>query len=169
MNVAALRNHLANLARFLDDTGGQKAAEGIRAVDRGLEPFSQYKFEDFAAFLVFADEFKRTGQVSIPPKAVKPKREPKPKAEKKPKVTVEEAIGKVRGLYDAAPKAGFSPERMEEELKLIEPLTKPQLMQVAAEIHAAGKLKGNATKPAIVDAIRQVIRHRWTNAERVNQ
>lgn len=176
MIVADLRKHLSDMASFLDRVEGGKAANGIRAVDRGLEPYSQYKFEDFAAFLglatQIADEFKRTGQVPVPPpkKAPAPKKQPASDGQPTtPKPALAETKVKVRELYDAAGKPGFAPQQLDELDALEKSFTKAEWKEMAATVSAAGKLKSNANKPDIINAIKQSIRLRWTDNQRSGQ
>jgi hypothetical protein len=173
VNVAALQKHIHDLGRFVSDAGGNKAVvDGLESVRRGLEPFAAYKFEDFAAFLKvaleIADEFKRTGQVPIPPS----RRKGSGGATRRPaaaKMTVEEAAARVRSLYDSAPKPDFSPDAMEAELKCLEGLSLADLKTVAAQADSAGKVKSARAKKAVLDAIRGAIRDRRGNVERVEQ
>lgn len=173
MNVAALQKHISDLTGFVSDAGGNKSVvEGLDSVRRGLEPFAAYKFEDFAAFLKvaldIADEFKRTGQVPIPP----PKRKAGGGTTRRPtaaKMSVEEAKAKVRSLYEGAPKPGFSPDVMEAELAAMEGLSLADLKIVAAEANSAGKVKSVRAKKGVIDAIRGAIKDRKGNVERVEQ
>lgn len=168
MNVAALQKHLADLAGFLAQAdAGKKIVDDLLAVQRELEPFAEYKFADFAAFLKLAseiaDEFRRTGQVPVPPKKTSTR------APKAPKLSVEDARSRVRALYEQAPRPDFSLEHLERELAELNALSVPNLKEVAAEANAAGRAKSARAKKDVVGAIRAAILDRHGTIERVEQ
>jgi hypothetical protein len=169
VNVAALQKHLADLAGFLAQADANKAVlNGLFAVQQGLQPFAEYKFEDFAAFLKLAseiaDEFRRTGQVPVPP----PKKT-STRAPKAPKLSVEDARSRVRALYEQAPRPDFSLEHLERELAELNALSVPNLKEVAAEANAAGRAKSARAKKDIIGTIRTAILDRHGTIERVEQ
>lgn len=172
MNVAALQQHLSDLAAFLAKVNGPnaKAIADLHAVRDGLAPFADHKFEDFAAFLhlalQIADEFKRTGQIPIPPP--KAKKAPTPRTPKAPKLTLDAARVLVRTLYDAAPKPGFATDQLDAELAKLNDLKVTDLKTVAAEADAGGRVK-KMKKPDVIAEIRKAILGRKATAERVDQ
>jgi hypothetical protein len=169
VNVAALQKHLADLAGFLAQAdAGKKIVDDLHAVQRELEPFAQYKFADFAAFLKLASEiageFSRTGQVPVPPPKKTSARVPKA-----PKLSVEDARSRVRALYEQAPQPDFSLEHLERELAELNALSVPNLKEVAAEANAAGRAKSARAKKDVIGAIRAAILDRHGTIERVEQ
>jgi hypothetical protein len=169
VNVAALQQHLHDLAAFLTKVGGNnaKAIADLNAVRDGLTPFADHKFEDFAAFLrlalQIADEFKRTGQVPIPPP--KAKKAPAVRTPKPPKLTLDAARVLVRTLYEAAPKPGFAADRLDAELAKLNDLKVTDLKTVAAEADAGGRVK-KMKKPDVIAEIKRSILGRKAAPER---
>lgn len=175
MNVAALQQHLSDLAAFLTKVNGSnaKAIADLHAVRDGLAPFAEHKFEDFAAFLrlahQIADEFKRTGQIPIPPPKAKKTSTPKPpkapKPPKPPKLTLDAARVLVRMLYEQAPNPGFPVDQLDAELAKLKELSPEDVRTVAAEADAGGGPK-NESRPKVIAKIKKAILGRKATAER---
>ncbi len=172
MNVAALQQHLNDLAAFLTKVNGknEKAIADLHAVRDGLAPFAEHKFEDFAAFLKLAlqiaDEFKRTGQVPVPPP--KPKKPSTPRKQKPVKLTLDAARALVRALYEAAPKPGFDAEQLDAELAKLNDLKATDLKTVAAEADAGERSKSKK-KADVIAEIKKAILGRKAAPERDEQ
>src|SRR5947209_901249 len=66
MQVAALQLYLRSLVPALEAGEARSAARWVDEACRALEPFRPLGLSEFAAFLVRADEFQRTGTVRVP-------------------------------------------------------------------------------------------------------
>jgi hypothetical protein len=162
MTVANLQKLLDDVAQFLTvGKAVKQVTDELNRVRTGLAPFAHHSLDDFAAFLSLAnkiaDEFRRTGQVPVPP--VKPKRgtSAKPVVEKPPKTSTADALEQVRRLYATASSHPLTDAQLDAQLAPLIALTKPQLVEVAGAANAGGKAK-NLSKPDILAGIAASIR-----------
>lgn len=163
MTVDALRQYFRNLSGILQDgKGGAEVINDLAAIDRGLMPFAEYQLKSFAEFLEKAK--------SYDPNAVVPKPSPRPRnggASRAP-VDIEGISATVKHLYDTAANGNVTRESIEDGLKVLDALTKPQLITVAKGVKAD---KGLSAKNVaeVRDLIKDAVRNMWGNAQRVKQ
>jgi hypothetical protein len=154
VNVAVLQKHLSDLTQTLREAGATKPVlDGLTATANSLIPFADMKVEAFADFLVLVKGYKDAGVG--PDQAPKRRGSTRPAAEKVKGPAPDEVIGRVVRLYREVLTA--SAEHIEQELKLIDGLTGPNLVKAAEQIGVRGLLKGRvaeqkaALKKAILD------------------
>lgn len=158
MTVADLKQHLSDLAKFLDATGGTRVAKDLAAAADGLAPFADRTIADFAKLLALAHEYHTTGKLTPPPKA--------PRAAKAPKVKADpaEVAAAVRGIYDRAGDLSLTMDEIDASLAPLAGLTKPGLLVVCDRMELAG-MKAKKVDD-IRAAMRQKILDRRSSAQR---
>lgn len=125
-----------------------------RACD-GFDPFASHSVKDFAAFLVRAEEYARTGIVPVRATAARAPRTTKPKA---PALSLEDAQGLVTSLYDRSISDDVTYEHITAEVQKLDKLTAKDLVEVAKHF---GVVPGK-TKKASLDAVLDKISRRKT-------
>jgi len=148
VTVADLKQHLADLARFLEASGGAKVAKDLATAADGLTPFAGQSLAEFARLLALAHEYHTTGKLTPPPK---PPRAAKPT---KAKVDPAEAAAAVRQLYDRAGDLALTMEQIDADLGRLSGLNKNGLLAVCERMGLAGM------KAKEVDAIRAAVRQK---------
>lgn len=156
MTVADLKQHLADLARLLESTGGKTVARDLVAIAEGLTPFAAQALPEFSKFLALAHEYHTTGKLSAPPKAAR--------AGKSAAPNVEETVQRVRRLYERAGDLTMTMLEIETQLGSLKGLKKDALVRVAEALDLVGT--GKKTIPLITAAIRQRILDRRSAAQR---
>ena len=151
MRVADLQSFLRALATPLAASGAKKEIlDDLERTCDGLEPFAEHPVKDFAAFLVRAEEYTRTGIVPVQGKPARAPRTPKPKT---PALTLEDASALVTSLYDRSTSDEVTYEHITKEVQRLDKLTAKDLGEVARHFGVvAGKTK-KATLEAILDKI----------------
>jgi len=150
VNVADLRQHLDDLAKLLDASGGKSVAKDFAAIAEGLAPFSTQPLAEFSRFLVQAHEYHTTGTLAA---AGKPARKAAPRAAKV-KVDPAEIAAAVRALYDRANDLSLTMEHIDAELAKMSGLSKDGLLEVCGAMELVG------LKSKKVDEIRASIRQK---------
>lgn len=150
MNVADLRQHLADLGKLMASSGAKPVAADLAAICDGLAPFEWVSLKDFAAFLVRADAYSRGEVPVVPPKKARKVAGPTQVA---PDVDVEAICREMRDLYDRAADPTTTAAIVDGTIGKLNGLKKDDLIQVAAAI----ELKVAKSKKAgdIIAAIRQ--------------
>jgi hypothetical protein len=140
MKVVDLQRLLGNFAPFVKAAGGSEkvATEFDRAL-RCLEPFKDKTLVEFNEFLVRADEFDRTGQLT-PPSRNGNGRTRTPKA---PPMTVDEAVTIFHDLHDHATDPAVTYPVIDAKLKPLEKMTVAQLKEVMVKLDMAVSTKKN--------------------------
>ena len=132
MNVAALQQFLRSLAGPMQAAGAsQKVLQELEEAGQALEPFKDFDFARFAAFLRQAEEYHRTGVLPIrargsrAPKGLDPAR-------------VHELAQRAAQLKERAAGADSSPEPINAEFDSLglKALTKKDVLAVAREVGA---------------------------------
>ena len=117
---------------------------------KGLEPFRELTIDAFAGFLRRAEEYERTGILPVSTKAA-----PKPRAKKEtgPPYSVDDAIREIQSLYEQAADESTTYAKIQEEVKKLDKLKKPELDRLTTEF-GLGKLKSKAAAiKAVADKI----------------
>jgi hypothetical protein len=147
VKVSEVAKLLEGIAKGLEELS-KKTADGLSALQLGMQPFAEQTVEQFLAFLGQCAEYQRTGTVA----AGRKRAAPKPKA---PIVTVAAAAGQVRELLAEMNKGTVTTLRIDTLLgDLKKALTKAHWEQLLAALEIAGKPK---TKDQAVDKVRQVL------------
>lgn len=160
MNVADISQHLADLARVIDKSGGKTVARDLHAIAEGLTPFAEQTLTAFSLFLAKAHEYHTTGTLTA---ASKPARKTSPRA---PRVKADpmEIAAAVRTLYDRANDLSLTTEFIDSELNRMNGLTKDGLLKVCDAMELVG-MKSKKV-PDIQAAIRQKVIDRRGTAQR---
>src|SRR5579862_8863191 len=150
MNVADLRQHLADLGKVLESAGAKKVADDLGAVSAGLAPFHNLTLKEFAAFLAKAEAFSRG--------------EPAPKPAKRPasrgktgdvSPDIDVLCRDFRSLYDRAADPSVTEEVIVATMGRLDGLSKSSLFAVALALEL--NLPKSKSIPQIVAAIHQRI------------
>ncbi len=166
MNVANLRQYLADLKRMLDVAGVKgPIIEDLAAIDAGLKPFEAHSLKDFADFLVRAEAFSR-GEVPVKPLKGQRRTVSSPSTSKPKTANADLAslAQEAKRIYDQAPSESLTVEMIDALADRLKPLTTADLTTVAATLNL--KVARSATKGKIVDAIRKWILDRKGSAQR---
>ena len=140
----------------LEASGAKKEiVEDLQRACEGLEPFASHSVKDFAAFLVRAEEFSRTGIIPVQAKPARAARTPKPKL---PALSLEDAQSLVASLYDRSISDDVTYEHITAEVQKLDKLNAKDLTEVAKHF---GVVPGK-TKKASLDAILDKITRRKT-------
>ena len=159
MIVADLKQHLADLAKLLDATGGKTVAKDLASIADGLTPFASQSLPEFSKFLALAHEYQTTGKLSAPATA--------PRAASKSAANapnVEEIAQRLRSLYDRAGNLSITMLQIETDLGQLKGLKKDGLVRICDVLELMGMAK--KTIPIITGAIRQKILDRRSAAQR---
>src|SRR5262249_40909748 len=132
MNVANLQQHLANLAKLFDASGGKSVAKDLDALATALTPFAAQSPAEFTRFLALAHEYHTTGKLSPPPKA------PRKAAANPARAAPGEVAATIRSLYDRAGDLSLTMEQIDTELAKMNGLTKDGLLKVCEAMELAG-------------------------------
>lgn len=147
MKVGEAARLLEGLAQGLADLS-KKTAEGLAALHSGMQPFAEQTVEQFVAFLIQCEEYKRTGIVAAGRKQATPRAG-------KVTLSVPDAAGQVRGLLGEINQGTVTTPRIDSLLAdLKKALTKPQWDELLAALDIAGKAK---TKDMAVEKVRQML------------
>jgi hypothetical protein len=158
MKVVDLQLHLDELKRLLEAAGTKGAIlTDLSAIGGGLAPFRQHSLKEFADFLLRAEEFDRTGVVTVKPvKGKKPgTKEAKPK---EPPPDASSLAQESKRLYEQAIDPAVTVETVDALVARVGKLKKPGLVSVATALEL--KIGSKMTMPAILEAIRQRILNR---------
>jgi hypothetical protein len=121
----------------------------------GLEPFAAHPMKEFAAFLVRAEEYARTG---IVPVIAKPSPAARVTKAKVPALTFQEANSLVASIYERAISDEVTQDHITNEVRKLDKLSAKDLTEVARQF---GVVPGK-TKKASLDAIQEKISRRKT-------
>ncbi|HLW66249.1 MAG TPA: hypothetical protein VKS79_13130 [Gemmataceae bacterium] len=158
MTVGDLKQHLADLAKLLDASGGKQVAKDFAIMADGLAPFAAQSPAEFARFLAVAHEYHTTGKLTAPEKA------PRAAKPRQPKADAGELATAIRQLYDQASDLSLPMERVDSELAKLAPLTKDGLLTVCEAMELFGMK--SKKKDEIAAAIRQKVLDRRSAAQR---
>jgi len=158
MNVVVMQQHFRELSALIRSAGAaSKLVDEFLAVAMALEPFREHSVGAFASFLVRADEFDKTGKVTVT--ATKPKRAAAPKALKVIKPSDAEILARLSTLYQGILNPNLTDETIEAELLLVDQLKTPGLQTLATEVGIGERIK-KFKVPDKKAAIKQAIRDR---------
>jgi hypothetical protein len=144
----------------LEASGAKKEiVEDLARACDGLKPFVAHTVKDFAAFLVRAEEFARTGVIAVEAKPAKAPRVPKPKVAA---LSLEDAKALVTSLYDRALADDVTHEFIAAEVQKLDKLAAKDLGEVARHF----ELVPGKTKKASLEAILEKIARRKTTHAR---
>jgi hypothetical protein len=147
MTVGEVNKLLDGVAKGLEGLS-KKTSDGLLALHAGMQPFESQSVEQFVAFLMQCEEYKRTGVVQ----AGKSKGASRAK---KAAVTVADATGRVRGLLAEVDGGTVTSSRIDSMLaEFKNGLTKPQWDELLASLSIAGKAR---TKDQAVEKLKQVL------------
>ena len=157
MNVASVQRHLRELSALVADAGANRKSVGeLAAVADALEPFRDRTVGELA------DLLRRMAEPAggeLPESAPARPRGARPASSSGPVVPSTEAVQRLSELYKTALSPDLTPERMTEELKLLDGLKKDDLLRVAAVMGTQDALK-RRTVPDIRKALEKAIRDR---------
>ena len=158
MNVVVMQQHFRELSALIRSAGAaSKLVEEFLAVATALEPFREQSVGAFASFLVRADEFDKTGKVTVI--ATKPKRVAAPKAARITKPSDAEILTRLSTLYEGILNPNLTDETIEAELLLVDQLKGAGLQTLATTVGIAEKIK-KFKVPDKKAALKQAIRDR---------
>lgn len=164
MKVADLQRHLADLARFLEASGGKSVAGDLIAISEGLTPFATEDLRTFASFLGRADAYCKGGEVPIAlPKGRKPAAS-KASAKASP-ADVSLVAQETQRLYARASDPSLDGEAISATMRKVRGLSKSGMLTVAETIGLAGLGKKKAED--VARAIEQRIQARRGTSQRV--
>src|SRR5579863_9766561 len=130
LKVADLQQFIDNLAQPMKNAGAsQKVLDDFAAMSQGLERFKERSIGEFNDFLQMASNYITDGTLPEPGKR---RRASTPKA---PAMSLEAAAQCIMALYErgaADPNLDYSV--IETEVNTLEPLTVPQLKQLAEQV-----------------------------------
>ena len=137
MTVAELQRFLGNFVPFAKAAGASdKASAELDRTVTCLEPFKEKSLAEFNDFLRRADEYDRTGKLTVPERTTTRA----PRAPKVPKLTVEEAVNLYRDLHARATDPALSFADIDQKMRLLD----KQLKQLAAQVEVTVPVKGKA-------------------------
>lgn len=158
MNVVVMQQHFRELSTLIRSAGAaSKLVDEFLAVAMALEPFRDHSVGTFASFLVRADEFDKTGKVTVT--ATKSKRETAPKAPKVSKPSDVEILNRLTTLFQGILNPNLTNETIDIELLLVDQLKGAGLQTLATEVGIGEKIK-KFKVPDKKAAIKQAIRDR---------
>ena len=160
MKVAELQRFLGNFVPFARAAGASEkvSAEFDRAVSC-LEPFKEKTLAEFNDFLRRADEYDRTGKLTLPAR----NGGGKSRATKAPSLTVEEAAQIFRDLHARATDPALTFADIDLKMKPLDKLTIAQLKDLAAHVGVAVPAKG---KKQILEELTRRIKELKASHER---
>jgi len=162
LTVADLQQFINGLAQPMRSAGAnQKAIDDLLRMSQGLEPFKERMIGEFNEFLQTAYNYVTDG--TLPEPGRRSRRAGTPKA---PMMSVDEAAQRVMALYErGASDPNLDYAVIEAELKMLEPMTVPQLKQLAEQINMT--LPPNTrTKQDLLKAMATGIKDRKLSADR---
>jgi hypothetical protein len=165
MNVADLRQHLADLSKLLASSAAKGVASDLTAISDGLAPFRELPLKEFAAFLVRAEAFSR-GEVPITP-VKKPRSgasgsSTKMQAADSPDVAA--LVLEVSDLYGRAADPSVTHDAIDSFVKRLSQLNKTGVQAVAQAIEL--KVPKSKSAKDIISAIHQRIVARKGSTQR---
>jgi hypothetical protein len=164
MTVADLRQYFENLARLVRASPAAKAADELDHIGRGLAPFASMPLNDFSEFLVRAEEFARTGQVSAAPAKGRARSTGGATAAAKSKPDASGLGQEAKRLYDQAATASVSEADLQALATNLNKLTKDGLISVCNDIGMI--VKKGLKKDEIIREIRGRIEGRHGSKQR---
>jgi hypothetical protein len=162
LKVADLQQFINGLAQPMKSAGAnQKAIDDLQRMSQGLEPFKDRMIGEFNDFLQTAYNYITDGTLPEPGR-----RSRRPAMPKAPLMSVEEAAQRVMSLYErGASDPNLDYSFIEAELKMLEPMTVPQLKQLAEQINMT--LPPNTrTKQELLKAMAVGVKERKLSTER---
>jgi hypothetical protein len=151
MIVGDLQQHLTHMCAWLLAAGIKGNPQpDLKAIIDGLTPFREYKLTDFAAFLIKAETYVRTGELPVKGSPRRAARQPKAPPEDASQLG-QEALH----LYQQAADAAVTREHIDAFVGRIGKLTKDGLLNIAGALEI--KLPKSATKGKILDKIQKRI------------
>jgi hypothetical protein len=162
LKVADLQQFIDGLAQPMKSAGAnQKAVDDLLRMSQGLEFFKERTIGEFNEFLQTAHNYVTDG--TLPEPGRRSRRASTPKA---PLISVADAAQRVMALYErgaADPNLDYAV--IEAELKTLEPMTVPQLKQLAEQVNMT--LPPNTrTKQDLLKAMATGIKERKLSADR---
>jgi hypothetical protein len=157
MRIADLQDCFASIRQMICAAGAnQSVLNELDAITRGLAPFREFALKDFADFLIRAEAFSR-GEVPIVVSSRGGSKSGRAKGgtPKEPKVDVQVLVAEARRLYDHASSANTTNQIIDEFVRKLSVLTKPQIVQVASATDF--KVPGKMTKAEAIEAVKQRI------------
>lgn len=161
MKVVELQRFLGNIVPFAKAAGAsEKAAAELDRALQCLEPFKDKSLSDFGDFLQRADEFDRTGKLTLPTR----NGNGKPRAPKAGSLSVDDAVQIYKDLLARATDPALTYPDIEAALKSIGKMTIPNLLEVATKVDVPVPAK---PKPEIMAALTRRITELKASAERM--
>lgn len=127
-DMQQILNGLASLSRTMG--ASDKVANGVGEIARFFEPFKERTTDELQDLLVRADEYHRTGKVTLPQRG----NNGRARSAKAPSLTVDEAANVFSDLHRRATDPALSYYEIDEQMKRLEKMTIPQLLEVAAKV-----------------------------------
>ncbi len=163
MTVDGLRRYFRNLSEILASGDASKSfREDLEAIERGFAPFADMPLKTFAEFLAKAQTFDPNAVIGK-----KPVRVSTPRASKVP-IDIGGIAATVKHIFDTASRPEVTIEAIDEGLKVLDPLTKPQLLVVAEAINSQAGL-ASKSKPQVIKIIRLAVHQMWGSVHRIKQ
>jgi hypothetical protein len=147
MKVAQLARLLDSLLEGLDGILTAAPVKDVKNFREAMRPFADQNVGDFVAFLGRCEDYQRTGVVSGK-KAAAPKNTGDPQQ-------LANAVELVQGVLSDINRGSVDGQRIEHTLAQFKDLSKPQLDQLLAELHIAGKARSKADA---IGKVRQVLK-----------
>jgi nucleoid DNA-binding protein len=153
-----LQQHLADLGNLLRNAKAITFANELDAIVNALAPFRELPFKEFGSFLIRAEEFARTGQVSAAGGGSKRAATRAAKPPKPPKATAAEVTERARHILEKAASASVSDEELAGLVASLNGLNKAEVAEVANTIEVG--VKKSANKGVIIAEIKNRIENR---------
>jgi hypothetical protein len=164
MTVAELQQYFENLARVVRAAPAAKAADELELIGRGLAPFRSMSLKDFSEFLVRADEFVRTGQVSAAPTRGRGRAPTGRSGGARTKPDAATIAQEAKRLYDRAATASVSEADLQALAANLNKLIKNEMKAVGAAIDLT--LTDSTKKPEMIRRIQAKIEGRQGSKQR---
>jgi hypothetical protein len=153
MNVGDLQQHLVHMSSWLAAAGVKGTPQpDLKAMVEGLTPFRDHSLKDFAAFLIKAETFVRTGELPVKGGA---RRSASPRKPKAPPPDAAQLSQEALHLYQQAADSAVTKEHIDLLLGRVGQLTKDGLLGIAGALEI--KLAKSATKSKILQEIQKRI------------
>jgi hypothetical protein len=153
MNVGDLQQHLSHMSSWLAAAGVKGTPQpDLKAMVEGLTPFREHSLKDFAAFLIKAETFVRTGELPVKGGA---RRSASPRQPKAPPPDAAQLSQEALRLYEQAADSAVTKEHIDLLLGRIGKMTKDGLLAIAGALEI--KLPKSVTKPKVLQEIQKRI------------
>jgi hypothetical protein len=163
MKVADLQQFISGLAQPMKSAGAsQKVLDDLANMSLGLERFKERTIGEFNEFLRTASDYITDGTL---PEAGRRSSSRKPGSPKAPALSVEEGAQRIMSMHERGADASLDHAAIEAEVNMLEPMTVPQLKQLAEQVLMTVP-PNMRTKQDLLNALAMGIKERKLSSER---